>query len=131
MTDRVALGRAITRLETGTQFDRQAIHDIAHRIFGGGEPVNGEESSVGIVIPTCDRPDSLRRALNSIAAQSRKPNAIIVVNDGRADISAVMEEFSAQLKISAIKTAVPYSGASTARNLALLQRRSQKMGGRG
>jgi hypothetical protein len=74
MTDRVALGHAITRLETGTRFDRQAIHDIAHRIFGGGEPVNGEESSVGIVISTCDRPDSLWRALNSIAAQSRKRN---------------------------------------------------------
>jgi SAM-dependent methyltransferase len=115
----IALRRAIKRLETGTQFDHRAIHDIANRLFGGDELVSGEESSVGIVIPTCDRPDYLRRALNSIAAQSRKPNTIIVVNDGHADIGAVVEEFSARLSISAIETAVPYSGSSTARNLAL------------
>jgi hypothetical protein len=117
--DRIALSHAIPPLESGAQFDRQAIHDIAHRLFGGREPVDDRESSVGIVIPTCDRPDTLRRALNSVAAQSRKPNAIVVVNDGRADINAVVQEFSAQLNISAIKTAVPYSGSSTARNLAL------------
>ena len=42
-----------------------------------------------------------------------------MVNDGRADISAVVEEFSPRLSISAIKTEVPYSGSSAARNLAL------------
>ena len=120
MTERAALGLAISRLETGEQFDRQAIHDISSRLFGGREPVKDGETSVGIVIPTCDRPDGLRRALNSIAAQSRKPNAvIIVVNDGGADISAVAEEFSGRLPISTIKTAVAYSGSSAARNLAL------------
>ena len=119
MTERAALGLAISRLETGEQFDRQAIYDISSRLFGGREPVKDGETSVGIVIPTCDRPDGLRRALNSIAAQSRKPNAVIVVNDGGADISAVAEEFSGRLPISTIKTAVAYSGSSAARNLAL------------
>jgi SAM-dependent methyltransferase len=119
VTERAALGLAISRLETGEQFDRQAIHDIASRLFGGRDRVNEGETSVGIVIPTCDRPDGLRRALHSIAAQSRKPNTVIVVNDGRADISSVVEEFSGRLPISAIKTAVPYSGSSAARNLAL------------
>jgi SAM-dependent methyltransferase len=118
-TVRVALDRAIAQSEIKAQFGHQAIHDIANRLSGGPETVDSEESSVGIVIPTCDRPDSLRRALNSVAAQSRKPKTIIVVNDGRADISNIVQEFSVRLNVSTMNTAVPYSGSSTARNLAL------------
>jgi SAM-dependent methyltransferase/predicted nucleic acid-binding Zn-ribbon protein len=119
MGDRSALGHAIAQLETAEQFDRQAIHDIASRLFGGAENVKDGGSSVGVVVPSCDRPDGLRRALESIAAQSRKPSVVMVVNDGCADITSVLEEFSGELTISALTTDAPYSGSSVARNLAL------------
>ncbi|MBX3025825.1 glycosyltransferase family 2 protein [bacterium] len=39
---------------------------------------------VSVIIPTCDRPLLLRRALASVCAQTRPPTEIIVVDDGRA-----------------------------------------------
>jgi len=71
------------------------------------------------VIPTCDRPERLRRALTSIAAQSRRPDKVVVVNDGRKPIKDIVAEFSSRLTISALNTEHPYSGPSAARNLAL------------
>ena len=38
--------------------------------------------SVSVVIPTCDRPDLLRRAVASVRAQTLTPAEIIVVDDG-------------------------------------------------
>lgn len=35
-----------------------------------------------VIIPTCDRPKLLRRAVNSVLAQEKKAHEIIVVNDG-------------------------------------------------
>ena len=47
-----------------------------------------DASAVSVVIPTCDRPRLLERALRSVAAQDTRPAEIIVVNDGNPQHSA-------------------------------------------
>ncbi|NBB95369.1 MAG: glycosyltransferase [Planctomycetes bacterium] len=44
--------------------------------------------SVSAILPTHDRPVSLRRCVESILAQTRRPEELIVVNDGRDDLRA-------------------------------------------
>ena len=46
--------------------------------------------SVSVIVPTHDRHDLLRRALDSIAAQTRAPLEVIVVDDGSKDGTAAM-----------------------------------------
>ncbi|MGK3946329.1 glycosyltransferase, partial [Streptomyces caeruleatus] len=79
--------QALHDLQADERFNRQALHDIASILFGGlGTPDHAGQDAVGLVIPTCDRPQSLRRALTSVAAQSRRPDKVIVVNDGQERI---------------------------------------------
>ena len=110
----------VKRLEASEKFNRLALHDISSMLFGGLEaPDRAGQSPVGVVIPTCDRPENLKRALASVAAQSRRPDKVVVVNDGQESIKDIVEEFSNRLAIALLHTEHPYSGASTARNLGL------------
>ena len=59
------------------------------------------------VIPTCDRPEFLNEALASVFAQSRKPDEIIIVNNGK---TAVDEPRAKVFNI------MPYAGVAQARN---------------
>lgn len=54
---------------------------------------NKQTPAISIIVRTKNRHRLLRRALASLAAQARKPDEIIVVNDGGKDVSAVTEEF--------------------------------------
>jgi glycosyltransferase involved in cell wall biosynthesis len=44
-------------------------------------------SHVSVVIPTCDRPSRLQRALDSVLAQERPADEILVVDDGTEPLS--------------------------------------------
>lgn len=66
---------------------------------------------IAVIIPTCDRPHLLQRALASVAGQTRKPDEVIVVNDGSAEITSP----SGVSGLSLVEN-VSYSGASAARN---------------
>lgn len=45
-------------------------------------------TSVSVVIPTCDRPEKLRRTLASVSVQTRAPEETIVVDNGRLPLDA-------------------------------------------
>jgi glycosyltransferase involved in cell wall biosynthesis len=45
--------------------------------------------SVSVVIPTRDRPDLLRRCIESVAAQDLRPREVIVMDDGTLDVSSL------------------------------------------
>ncbi len=41
---------------------------------------------ISVIIPACDRPDGLRRAIASVVAQTRPPAEIIIVDNGRVPV---------------------------------------------
>ncbi|OPL12217.1 MAG: hypothetical protein AVO38_04130 [delta proteobacterium ML8_D] len=53
---------------------------------------------VSIVVRTKDRPQLLKEALESIAAQTYSPVEIIVVNDGGEDVSSLVDSFGPTFK---------------------------------
>ena len=54
---------------------------------------------VSVIVPTYNRPDTLRRTLESIAAQTYKRIEAIVVNDAGEDVSGVIDTFHGRLSI--------------------------------
>ncbi len=48
---------------------------------------------LALVVPTKDRPDDLRKLLSSLAAQTRQPDQLIVVDGSNPDIRHVIAEF--------------------------------------
>ena len=53
--------------------------------------------TISVVIPAYNRPDTLRIALQSVAAQTRLPNEIMVVDDGASQaVRGVAREFGAK-----------------------------------
>ena len=63
-------------------------------------------SRLGIVIPTKDRPRTLHRLLESIAAQSHRPAEIIVADGGSTELAPLLESF-ASLPLRHIKVRPP------------------------
>jgi len=54
---------------------------------------------VSVIVPTYNRPDTLKRTLESIAAQTYKRIEAIVVNDAGEDVSGVIDTFQDKLSI--------------------------------
>lgn len=67
---------------------------------------------ISVIISTCDRPEFLPETLRSVLAQTRKPDEIILVNNGRAALN-LSAEFASLVQVYNI---VPYAGAAQARN---------------
>ncbi len=55
---------------------------------------------VSVILPTNNRPNTLRSAIESIAAQTYKHIEVIVVNDAGEDVSAVINDFKDRLGIT-------------------------------
>lgn len=55
--------------------------------------------SICFVVATKDRPDDLRRMLESFAAQTIRPNLLIVVDSGTVRISDVVSDFEERLRV--------------------------------
>ena len=72
------------------------------------------EPSFSVVIPTCDRPDYLNQALESVLSQTHQPTEIIVVDNG---IEPVLPTNLPKDKKIKIIRALPRFGVSQARNL--------------
>src|SRR3546814_581073 len=77
--------------------------------------------SVAVVIPHFNRVASLRNALQSIAYQTRKPEEVIIVDDGSVpenleEIYRIVREFSNELEVKLIKNE-ENRGANVSRNI--------------
>src|ERR1700693_131816 len=75
-----------------------------------------DPDGVSVVIPTCDRPEMLRRALDSVLQQTRRPDEVIVVDQGAG--------IGAQQVVAACPRQVCYlrqekRGPAAARNLGI------------
>ena len=75
--------------------------------------------SIDLVFPTIDRPDELRRLLESTVAQSYPRLRAVVVDMNESDVSAaeVIEDFSDSLEIVHLRAS--RRGVSKARNLGI------------
>lgn len=67
--------------------------------------------ALSVIIPTHDRPELLRRALASVAAQTRPPDEVLVVDDGHSPLAPV--DFPG---LRWVRQDAPH-GAARARNL--------------
>ncbi|OGY46852.1 MAG: hypothetical protein A2840_02740 [Candidatus Buchananbacteria bacterium RIFCSPHIGHO2_01_FULL_47_11b] len=67
---------------------------------------------ISCVIPTCNRNDLLAEAIRSVLQQTRKPNEIIVVNNGSEDV-VLPADMSGQVTVL---TMMPFVGVAQARN---------------
>ena len=109
----------VGELERSSALDLLAIHDLGHAMLAGANEIGAGTAGVGVVLATSDRPAQLRSALESLATQTRRPEMVAVVNDGKLSVDEVVQEFSHRLNISVLATPSPKSGSSVARNLAL------------
>lgn len=82
---------------------------------------------VTIVIPTHDRPVTLRRALRSVAAQLYRPLEAVVVNDAGGPVDDVVREFAAELPVRVV-THAENRYLAAARNTGVEHARGQFVG---
>ena len=69
-----------------------------------------------VIIPTCNRPELLRVALESLTWQTFTDFETVLVNDGEMDVTPVLSEFAGKLRITAVSHKTPRRGLSAARN---------------
>ncbi len=69
------------------------IDQNAQRARSGELRKRENSPTVSVILPTRDRPDFLRRSLQSILSQTFQSFEIIVVNDAGADLTNVIDEF--------------------------------------
>jgi glycosyltransferase involved in cell wall biosynthesis len=77
-----------------------------------------QQPLVSVIIPTFNRPDSLREALESVLAQTFQNFEAIVINDGGADVSEVIDVFNNDKRIIYLQH-IENKGLAAARNTAI------------
>jgi glycosyltransferase involved in cell wall biosynthesis len=70
---------------------------------------------VSVIMPTLNRPNQLRLAIQSVAEQTYHPIELVVINDGGCFVSDVISDFVRHLDIKLIENDANY-GTSHARN---------------
>ena len=65
-------------------------------IISAKEPVNEQSPLVSVIIPTYNRPDQLKEAIQSVLAQTYGNFEILVVNDAGVDVSDNLRAFNDQ-----------------------------------
>lgn len=78
------------------------------------------EVVLAFVIPTKDRGEDLRRMLRSLAAQTRLPDQVIVVDGSRVEVSWCVAEFP-ELKIDYVRLLPPSLSAQRNAGMAVLR----------
>ena len=78
---------------------------------------------VSVVISTYDRPEMLRRALKSVAAQTFKNFEVLVVDDGSDTAGAVCEEFLDEFPLTAMNLPKNTGYQSVPKNMGIMYAR--------
>ncbi len=80
-------------------YDPQLISEAKKILNQCQKNVTQPHPLVSVIVPTYNRPDTLKRTLESIAAQTYKHIEAIVVNDAGEDVSGVIDTFHDRLSI--------------------------------
>src|SRR5882724_6939837 len=76
-------------------------------------------TSIAVVIPLYNKGLHIRRALDSVLAQSRRPDEIIIVDDNSSDEGPAEVAKYADPRIRLLHRTTPGPGGYAARNLAI------------
>ena len=108
----LALGSAV-----GTGHERSSMHSDSRRValrplassatgeLKAASPSEPERSqpTVSVVVPTYNRPEMLREAVESILTQTFRDFEIIVVNDGGEDVESMLSSLNHEGKITYVR----------------------------
>lgn len=84
--------------------------------------MSAKTSKTAIIVPVYNRPTTVLKALNSVLAQTLRPNQLLIIDDGSTDETAArikdwMRSVKASLHIRLLRAA--HAGAAAARNKGL------------
>ena len=79
---------------------------------------------ISVVIPTCDRPELLTRALDSVRAQTFEDYEVIVVDDGRVAHAERIVQVQGDTRVRAVRHETPRRGGSASRNTGIREARA-------
>ncbi len=82
---------------------------------------------VSVIIPTCDRPAHLDRALHSLEIQTRRDFEVVVVNDGETPVGAVLAKYADSLCPTLVERKIRRTGISAARNAGLAEAKGRRI----
>ncbi len=98
------------------RFYKKAGRLASHSPLKNNWPKKQETIDISVIVRTKDRPILLKRALTSIANQTFNRFEIVLINDGGADISNIIDQLGLQIPITII-----YNKSSLGRTAAINQ----------
>ncbi len=119
LLDAVAQWRRLERVRAPRQvntYDRSAEQAFRAGLAPVSEPPNGGQPLVSVILPTWNRAGMLRRAVESVRAQTLRGWELIVIDDGSTDdtpaVLAGLTAFEPRIRV----VTVEHGGVSRARN---------------
>ncbi len=96
-------------------YNQESLSEAKQLLAQGGVDTVRTTPLVSVVVPTHNRPDTLKNTLESIASQTYKHVEAVVVNDAGADVSSVVDAFRDRLSVTYL-THDTNKGLAAARN---------------
>jgi len=97
-----------------------------HKVVEDWGPPSTSSPKVSVIIPTYDRPDFLREAVESVLGQTFRDFELVVVNDGGPEVSEKILNEIADERIRYVK--IEHAGISSALNAGIAHARGSLLG---
>jgi LmbE family N-acetylglucosaminyl deacetylase/glycosyltransferase involved in cell wall biosynthesis len=104
--------RVVSYVDASTNSLEELRREMGPAVVRAGERA---PAPLAVVVRTRNRPDLLKEALGSLAAQTARPEQVVVVNDGGASPKAIAGTYSSSFEITLDESAARM-GRSTAAN---------------
>ena len=104
--------RVVSYAEASTTSLEEVRREMGPAVVRAGERA---PAPVSVVVRTRNRPELLKEALASLAAQTARPEQVVVVNDGGASPRGIAEAFRASFEVT-VDEAAARQGRSPAAN---------------
>ncbi|TVM00934.1 MAG: hypothetical protein CV087_11655 [Candidatus Brocadia sp. WS118] len=80
-------------------YNQESLSEAKQLLAQGGTDTLRTTPLVSVIVPTHNRPDTLKNTLESIASQTYKHVEAVVVNDAGEDVSSVVDAFRERLSV--------------------------------
>ena len=113
--------RVVSYAEASTNSLEELRREMGPAVVRAGERA---PAPLAVVVRTRNRPELLKEALGSLAAQTARPEQVVVVNDGGASPRAIAGAYSSSFEVTVDESAAR-QGRSTAANRGVAASRSE------